>query len=315
MALANFKGSNPTIPFALPIGDDLPLFYRYGSYSKFTLDLSYGSIRDERNSQGAAIPPGVTDIFQPVISPPIMDPIADQFILNYPIINAILQSGKSGTFLGLNINSKDLEPIVLKIGYKNGAIQRSSLDGYEYVLQEIENYGIAKAHNLQSLCPRLIDSIDTGNSSIVVTKFIDGYDMFTALSLRGLTEAHLSSAWEIINAFHHEKCIMNDPKLSNFLIEHRTDRVYAIDLEMLQWPNTRNNKIKKSFRIDSSKGYSDAEIDRLHFLASIFLSRITEKAGTKVLVNAKSLLETIEAAPESEVQQWAYNALVSSFRQ
>lgn len=311
LALADLKGSSPALPFALQIGDDSPLFYRYGSYSKFTLDLSYGSVPDQRNSKESAIPDGITDIFRLIASPPITDPIADLFIPNYPIINAILQNGKSGTFLGLNIHSDDLEPIVLKIGYKNGAIQRSSLDGYEYVRHEIENYHMVRSLNLHTLCPRLVDSIDTGESSIVVTEFIDGYDMFTALRLGALTLKHLLLAWEIINKFHLNKCIMNDPKLSNFLIEHKTNRVLAIDLEMLQWPSTKNKQIKRSFRIDSSKGYTALDIDRLHFLASILLSLVTAIEQTTILVNAGYLMKAIEMGPDSEIKRWVHSQLAS----
>lgn len=315
MVLASFKGSSPVVPFAMPIGDDLPLFYRYGSYCKLTLDMNYGSIPDLRNSDDAAIPLGVADIFQPVISPPIIDQIADHFICGYPVISTISQNGKSGTFIGLNIKSEGLEAVVLKIGYKNGAIQRSSLDGYEYVLREIENYHIVRDHDLLCVCPRLIDSIDTGSSSIIVTEHIDGYDMLTALRLGGLTQDHLWSAWEIINALHDKKCIINDPKLSNFMIEHISNRVLAIDLEMLQWSNKTSQKIKKSFCIDSSRGYSEEETDKLHFLASIFLSLINDRPESKVMINTENLKEIIKTSPKSEVQQWAYNAIVSSFHQ
>ncbi|HYY58485.1 MAG TPA: hypothetical protein VE842_14225, partial [Pyrinomonadaceae bacterium] len=105
-ALVPYRDQCPAVPCALPFGDDLPLYYRYGSYQGSRIEVGGTEFEDDRCDARRAVPAGVDDLLAPYVTSIPEDAEVRSFLLRYPAYEAIVQQGKCGVFRALNLESE-----------------------------------------------------------------------------------------------------------------------------------------------------------------------------------------------------------------
>jgi hypothetical protein len=305
--ILKFRGSGPRIPFAKSICSNLPIYYRFGSYESFYVTLGDRTQDDDRSSQTGAVPAGVNDVFEDMVEiSPVDDSenLVDQLIKQFPVIQTLQQTGKSGVFLSINLNNPHLRPVILKIGYKNGAIQGNSLDGKSYVAREINMYKRLKLLCLEKYCPDFVDSVVDDDAVLVIT-YIFGVNLAQKHRAEQLELKDLESSWRIINEFHNSGIVLHDAKLANFVEEVETGKVFIVDLEMAQPADQPSNHLKKTYVIGGATFADAYKFDLAHFLASV----LCPKSQRTIALGEHIAMDDLRAAASDlsnrAVAQWA----------
>ena len=159
-ALAPFRDQCPAVPCAMAFGDDLPLYYRYGSYRGESLKVGNAEVTDDREHTFTAATVGIRDWLRPHTRPIRDNPEVQSFLLRYPVYQAIIQQGKCGVFLGMNVSSESFQEVVLKVGYHRGQLQADGSDGCSFLRREIAFYRELAERNLSALAPLFLDSLE-----------------------------------------------------------------------------------------------------------------------------------------------------------
>lgn len=266
-AVAPYAGECPAVPFAIPFGDDLPLFYRYGSYTRSSVTLDGVEQEDRRDDAASAVPPGIPDELAPFTLPIHEDERVGAFLRRYPAVEALKQEGKGGLFLALQLCTDAVQEVVLKVSYHRGQVQPDGSDGTTLLRRELDFYRLLATRGLAAVAPGLVDVLDLTRKVILVLEYVPG-DNLLVRKLRGeLMVEDLEHCWGVIDAVHAAGLYLGDAKLANF-IGTAGGPVRVLDFESAGVMG-QSLPTGRTFFFPSP-GYGDlAALDRAHFLASV----------------------------------------------
>jgi hypothetical protein len=309
--LEEFKNQSPIIPFAKQFGDDLPLYYRYGSF----LDREFITIngikrKDNRRDPNNAVPDGVQDDIARFTSPALGNKSLNNFLLFYPTIEALVQRGKSGVFKAFNLHCETYEEVVLKVAYPCGEVLPNSSDGRDLLRHSYTFYKQLERYSIESISPRLIDYYDDHQWVVVVIEYFEGLNLCSKLLSGELTSAHLDSCWSIINTLHSHGLILGDAKIANFLV-NKNNTIKVIDFEGSKISGEGGDlEDFKTFQIFKPSICDSYISDKVHFLISVLYSYNYESISFSS--RQIDLDEYLALTPQNETQEWAISKLIAT---
>ena len=303
-SLVPYRDQCPAVPCAISFGDDLPLYYRYGSYVNRRLQVGGYEIEDDRTDAKSAVPPGIEDLLKNYTSPLKVPTEVQSFLLRYPAHEAIQQQGKGGIFIGLNLASETFQEVILKVGYHRGLVQLDGSDGCTLLrrelafYRELANRGIAET-------PQLIDALDTPHKVILVLEYIPGSNLLLQRLQNQLTVEHLERCWSILQRLHTAGLYLGDAKLANFLAAD-DGKVSVLDFETAGIIGDKPSPIR-TFNIKPELADVCAS-DLAHFLASVLYPY---DEGSREVPRDTNFDLRIWAArnSETEIAAWAHEKL------
>jgi hypothetical protein len=304
-SLAIHRDQCPAVPCAIPFGDDLPLYYRYGSYRTRRLQVEGNDIEDDRTNAKSAVPAGIEDLLKDYTSPLETPSEVQSFLLRYPAYEAIQQQGKGGIFIGLNLASEEFQEVILKVGYHRGMMQLDGGDGCTLLRRELTFYRELANRGMASEAPRLVDALDTSRKVILVLEYIAGSNLLLRRLQNQLTLEHLDKCWGILERLHASGLYLRDAKLANFLADD-DGNVRVLDFETAGIIGDRPSPIR-TFHIKPE--VSDVcTADLAHFLASV-LYPYSEQDPASPQDPSFDLRAWANRDPEAETAAWACNRL------
>lgn len=302
--LAPYRDQCPAVPCALPFGDDLPLYYRYGSYHGSHLEVGGAEIEDNREDAGAAVPAGMDDLLAPYTVPVPDNGAVRSFLLRYPVYQALVQQGKCGVFLGLNLESETFQEVVLKVGYHRGQVQPDGSDGCSFLRRELAFYRELTRRGLSAVAPELVDALDVPRKVILVLEHIPGTTLLKRKLQGSLTVGHLERSWALIDHLHAHGTYLGDAKLANFMATDDGD-LRVLDFEAAGVLGEAPPAIR-TFFFDPQP--ADPRLaDRAHFLASVLYPY--EQGRYSWEDRHVDLGAWLGSDPDSDVSAWALDKL------
>jgi hypothetical protein len=302
-ALAPYRDECPAVPCAIPFGEDLPLYYRYGSYRSSRLQLAGGEVDDNREDLDQAVPPEIEDVLRPYTSPVLEDPAVQSFLLRYPVYEAIQQQGKGGIFLAMNLASETFQEVVLKVGYHRGQVQPDGSDGCDLLRREQAFYRELSRRGISTETPRLIDELDTPRKVILVLEHVPGTSLLIRKLQNQLTVQHLDGCWRLIERLHDVGLYLGDAKLANFLASDNGD-LHILDFETAGIIGEKPSPIRTFFL---KPDLADPRaLDRAHFLASVLHPY---EEGNNAKDRNFDLEACLSKGSETEISAWAREKL------
>jgi hypothetical protein len=302
--LAPYRDQCPAVPCAIPFGDDLPLYYRYGSYAGRRLQLGGYEVEDTRADAKSAVPAGVEDRLKAYTSPPEVHPEVQSFLRRYPVYEAIQQQGKGGIFIGLNLASETFQEVILKVGYHRGMVQPDGSDGCTLLRRELAFYRELAARGLGAEAPRLIDALNAPRKVVLVLEYLPGSNLLQRRLQNQLTVEHLERCWSVFERLHAAGLYLGDAKLANFLAADDGE-VRVLDFETAGVIGDQPSPIRTFYLKPEPDDAPTA--DRAHFLASVLRSYDENREGPKD--RNFDLRTSADGDAESEISVWAREKL------
>lgn len=302
--LAPYRDQCPAVPCALPFGDDLPLYYRYGAYRGNRLVLGGAELDDNREDAGAAVPAGMDDLLAPYTSPVPENADVRSFLLRYPVYQALVQQGKCGVFVGLNLESETLQEVVLKVGYHRGQVQPDGSDGCSFLRRELAFYQELTRRGLSAVAPQLVDALDIPRKVILVLEHIPGTTLLMRKLQGQLTVEHLERSWALIDRLHACGVYLGDAKLANFMATDEGD-LRVLDFEAAGVVGDEPPAVR-TFFLDPDP--TDPRLaDRAHFLASVLFPYETGRYSWED--RHVDLGAWLASDPDTDIAAWAVDKL------
>lgn len=288
----------PEIPFARALSRTLGIYYRFG---RFRVDLeAQDDFEDCRH--------GI-----PVLPLHTIDPLTDfaeknedanlnKFLTFYPIYKSLVQTGKGGVFLALDIKSVSFNEVVVKLGRRNGCILDDGRDGFDLLTHEYQS--LLKLQNtlLSNSVPQILDYAEFGFCNCLVLKRFSGPDLMVAKQNGSLSINDVNGCLEILERLGEEGFSHGDAKLANFVRD--VDSLHLIDLESLQadFNNTANQL--PTFYLKNVSGVVAKHLDRIHFLVSVLFDYSNNERNREV-----DPADLLVSSPATEVEEFALERL------
>jgi hypothetical protein len=226
------------------------------------------------------------------------------FLRRYPVYQALIQQGKCGIFLGMNLKSKTFQEVVLKVGYHRGQVQPDGTDGCSLLRRELAFYRELDARNLKSLAPRLVDALDVPRKVILVLEYLSGKNLLLRKLQGQLTVEHVERCWAIMDSLHACGAYLGDAKLANFMMTNDGD-LRVLDFEAAGIFGDESPAFRTFFvNPEPANPYL---ADRAHFLASVLDSY--EEGHFRWEDRCIDLGAWIRTKPKSAVCAWAVGKL------
>ena len=308
-ALTPFRDQCPAVPCAIPFGDELPLYYRYGCYTGDTLILGGGEQEDDRENAATAVPEGVDDRLAAFTKPVLENTAVTSFLLQYPVYQAVIQQGKCGVFLGINFESESFQEVVLKVGYHRGQVQPDGSDGCSFLRRELAFYRELAERGVAAVAPELIDALDVNRKVILVLEYIPGSSLLAWKLQSELTVDHLERCWTVIDRVHEASLYLGDAKIANFIATEDGD-LRVLDFEAAGIIGEEPPAIRTFFVTPEPTDPRTA--DYVHFLTSVLYPY---EGGRYSWEDRHVDLEAWrDRQPDTEVSAWALDKLRSVMR-
>lgn len=302
--LAPFRDQSPAVPCAIPFGDDLPLYYRYGSFQGTRLRIGGAEFDDNREDAGAAVPAGVDDPIAPYTKLVPESSEVRSFLLRYPVYRAIVQQGKCGVFLGINLDSETFQEVILKVGYHRGQVQPDGSDGCSFLRRELFFYRELAARGLSPVAPLLVDALDASRKVILVLEYIPGNTLLTRKLQGRLGTEDLERCWALMDRLHDGGVFLGDAKLANFMATDDGD-LRVLDFEAAGIVGEERPAVRTFFIAPDP---ADPRVaDRAHFLASVLYPY--EEGRYSWEDRHVDLQAWLAREPDSEISAWALERL------
>jgi hypothetical protein len=302
--LQPFRDECPAVPCARPIGDRLPLYYRYGSYRHAHITIGGVEVVDDRLDLARAVPPGIEDALAGHCSEVPEDPAIAAFLGTFPVFRALRQQGKSGVFHCMNLASETFQEVVLKVGYHRGCVQPDGSDGCTLLRRELAFYRLLAQHGIDRLAPALVDALDVPRKVILALDHVAGSDLLSCKLDGRLTVAHLDAAWAMIEEIHGRGLFLGDAKLGNFLLGD-DGRLRIVDFETAGVLGQSPPSIR-TFLLSPPPTDQRAH-DRAHFLASVLFAY--ERAENDADIRCVEMNSLTAQRPSDDVSNWALGRL------
>ena len=228
------KISAPSIPFDVRYQRDSCVYYRYGAFEHLEIVYPDGSrMAAMRDPEGNLIADRrYSDIVKPDwVIDPFRTESAETTITETPLTStyigfaALVQRGKGGVYKGIDKSSDGPRFCIIKEGRKNGEVSWDRRDGRWRIKHEKKVLKSLRQHGLP--VPEVYNSFDVQQNHYLITEFIPGESLHTALARRkrrySLKQA-LSYSLELatlINRIHDCGWTWRDCKPSNILLTPR----------------------------------------------------------------------------------------------
>jgi len=305
-ALRPFRDECPAVPCARPIGDRLPLYYRYGSYRGASIEIDGREVADDRSDSARAVPPGVEDSLARHCSEVPEDPAIVAFLRRFPVFRVLRQQGKSGVFHCMDLACETFQEVVLKVGYHRGCVQPDGSDGCSFLRRELAFYRLLSQHGIDQLAPALVDAFDVPRKVILALEHRVGSDLLSCKLDGRLTIAHLDAAWAMIEEIHGRGLFLGDAKLGNFLLGD-DGQLRIVDFETAGVVG-QSSPWMRTFLLTPAP--TDQMIhDRAHFLASVLFAY--ERAGNDADSRCVNIASLTATRPWDDVSAWALARLAT----
>lgn len=305
--LVQYRHACPVVPCARPLGDGLPLHYRYGSYSAQFITIDGQEVPDDRLDSAHAVPDGVDDELAAYCHPVPVDPDVAAFLHRYPIFQALRQQGRSGVFHCMDLASERFQEIVLKVGYHRGDVQVDGSDGCMLLRRELAFYAVLADHALDRLAPALVDALDVPRKVILALEYLPATDLLSHKLDGRLTVDHLTRAWAMIEEIHDHGLYLGDVKLGNFLLCD-DGGMRLIDFEAAGIVGQPASPLR-TFMLRPEPEDPIAR-DRIHFLASVLFAYGSRDTDSRQV----DLRDLGARRAGDELSAWALDRLVRSLR-
>lgn len=266
--LSNCTG--PVVPYARRLRAQLPVYYRFGAYVDSYIVVDGHSVQDDRCRFPFVVPSNAIDWLSPLAESGFSNRAPHPFLLRYPVFKAIRQHGKSGVFAALDLSAPRYCEVILKMGYRFGALQPDGTDGCSFLRNEIHAYRQLGSIGLSTLTPKMIDSLEEVDRAILVLEKIEGDDLLSLMLRCELELGDLKRAWRILCLLNGAGFLVGDAKIANFM-RGPDGRIFIIDLESVS-RNKREGPRQLSLRtfdVIDGKSANANQSDKLHFLASV----------------------------------------------
>lgn len=261
LTLSDSVKSFPTPPYLGQVYEGLPVFYRYGAYTK--LDEKDNENRYKSESR----------IF-PISTPPITNKCSnnlDLLLTQYVVIDVISQRGKGGVFLGIDLSKEHYSEVILKTGYQHGEENVIGNDGLSLIKNEEHFIRYISSLPIDSIkFPQLISSAKGDSSYAIVQEKIEGVNALVALHEQHINENHLDVILMGLKALHKNGVLWGDAKLSNVIFDGKNGKIGFIDFETTQFISSISNKNAplKSFFFNSENFETPEDCELAHMLVS-----------------------------------------------
>lgn len=215
-----FRGESPRVPYARSLGDDLPLYYRFGAYQGDTIRIGEEEREDIRTRHDLAVPDGIENPFTTIESGAASSTPTEvrSFLRRYPVTSAIVQRGKGGVFRGLDLASPTFREVIIRLGYPAGEVQRDGTDGVALVRREQRFFSELTRRGVSDIAPTWIADHNDGKWAVLVTEFLAGENLMTLRAEDRLTVAHVEAGLTLIRRLHAAGLYWGDAKLANLLV-------------------------------------------------------------------------------------------------
>jgi tRNA A-37 threonylcarbamoyl transferase component Bud32 len=274
----------PFVPHANTFYQGCPLYYRHGEYHKKTEN-------DDRYLYKNKIIDG--DILKRIQeefknNTARKDPMLESFLLNYPVIEVLKQSGKGGIFKALNLKNNSYQEVILKIGYHLGAVQLNGIDGRDLVSNEIKTIKKIKKFNpITFKIPDLVENLTSNDYKVAVYRFIEGETGFQKLQKSNLSTEKINKCIDSIRELHNSGIIWGDAKIGNFIWDDKNN-LYMHDFELSTSVNGNSQNALRTFAYKDFTAINQTQTDLIDFFVSILYDK---KIDTQSEIHLKDLVK------------------------
>lgn len=292
----------PIIPYAVRIGKH-PLYYRYGNYVEASDDddrFKYDEVLLDKDFVQELIGS------LPISQAPGVETGIDQFLVKYPVLEAVNQSGKSGVFKALDLSQDSYTEVIVKVGYHLGAIDSRGIDGAILIKRERDYITrIRKAGPKKFKLPRIIDYFDSSKSSALVLELIDGESGAFLRKEKRLSIENFILIESALAELHDLGFTWGDAKISNALWLNRADaspEVFLLDVEHASEVGAANQINMRTFRYLDCQLRDSKALDHIDLLVSAVYEEVHGRQSAVVL-------ESVIKTRSSEFQTFCSNRL------
>lgn len=303
--LDGYRSSAILPPYAAKLGGGLPIAYRYGSYFSDELQLGSVAVADDRfrlQTQAAELP---ADPFERFLEARPQDQGLDRLLLQYPVFEAISQSGKGGVFAALDLSAATFSEVILKIGRRHGNLMPDGRDGQSLTKREHWFYDLVCAESdLAKHVPKVLAFHEFADEAVLVMERLEGQNLLQLQIEEQLRRADVEQAVAILESFHRSGLLVGDAKLGNF-IRLASGQLKVFDFETAGVIESRWTPDQHStfMFVDRQLQSRPAAWELVHFLYSVIHKNETADFDERNrIIDLPALLET---QPESEVARFA----------
>ena len=175
---------SPAVPFDLRFTDNSNVYYRYGAFKTFELELADGTRAFAMPSPGGELVPDIRENPRP-------DWVVDPFERvnsnrrtrkrrksnrnSFQVIRAMVQRGKGGVYQAIDVESNPPRLCLLKEGRKNGEMTWDGRDGVWRVRHEERVLASLLRHGID--VPKVYSSFELESNFYLVMEFVDGQSL------------------------------------------------------------------------------------------------------------------------------------------
>lgn len=232
----------PMVPYDNPLQPDGCIYYRYGGFSKRDVIFRNNNapavlrtdgklVRDLRGP-GAAVPPWLTDPFQPLHRRTVHERLTP-LETTYSNYEALVQRGKGGVYRALDHSFAPPKSCVMKEGRRHGETDWFGRDGFVRVKREA--HFLKQTSPVIAGVPRLLNSFQANGCFYLVTERITGRSLQQVIASRERISTrrilhYCKNMAEIVADIHSTGWAWGDCKPANFYCQ-KNDELRALDFE------------------------------------------------------------------------------------
>ena len=260
----------PNVHHANQLVVNAPLYYRFGNYTKKENFEDDRYAFDRKKIESTFINNVASEIGSINFSENYSEKL-NSFLLSYPPIDVLSQSGKGGVFKCLDLKELNYTEAVLKVGYYLGAQQKNGVDGAKLLHNEILVTELIAESSPKFKIPKIINMYASRKSIAVVYELINGTSGLKLLLEDDLSTNDIISCINSIKELHDIGIIWGDAKIGN-VIFHDVERMslYLIDFENSYKVGAQPITHMRTFEIkDLPQNIDNKSRDIIEFLVSI----------------------------------------------
>ena len=306
--LRAFADTAPQVPFAQPLGGELPLSYRYGAFHGDTIELAGEDYADDRRKPARWIFDHIPDPLSVLSEDTETDEAFDAFLSRYPVYETLSQGGKGGIFAAFDLEADAFNDLILKIGYRKGQVLPDGRDGMALLKREADFFALLDERRIATVAPALVDYRQFRDRNVLIMERIDGQNLQTLRIDGALTRGHVEKCLAVLDTIHGAGLYVGDAKIANFVEETASAKIYAIDFEAAGRLDTAKLDILCTYHFSRPTFGDMAKLERCHLLYSaLHVDDETTFSESDRIIDLPQKLAQI--TPSDETGKWALGLL------
>lgn len=232
----------PIVPYDNRLQRNSCVFYRYGSFSKRdiifrknkvpAISRPDGKLVPDLRTPGAAVPPWLTDPFQPLHARAVREALTP-LETTYSNYEAILQRGKGGVYRAVDNSFVSPKSCVIKEGRRHGESDWFGRDGFTRIKREAQFLKLNSS--LIPAVPRMITSFRANDCFYLVVERVAGRSLQQVIASPERISTHrmlnyCKNMAEIVADIHAVGWAWRDCKPANFFCQ-KNHGMRALDFE------------------------------------------------------------------------------------